>query len=164
LVPVIRHYNVNVFGYGSVAEEGLFRIILFVGLIHFFRESGRRFWKTTALTSLVFAILHFTIVLQPENSLYGAFTLVIFAFGMGFFLQVIYVVTRNILVPVSIHFLVNYFGTSGQLNSAENIVVKGESHDLASLLFLFVFCAILIGLSALMYRKKAFDKYISAVE
>lgn len=124
----------------SIFEEGLFRVILFVGLIQFFRKSSRRFWKATAVTSLVFAAVHFTNVLRPDFAVYGALTQVIFAFGIGFFLQVVYVLSRNIFAPICIHFLINFFGTSGRLNSTENIVTKGDNQELSSLLFLLVFC------------------------
>lgn len=159
---ITLHLSRNLFT--AIFEELLFRVVLFVGLLHFFSNPDWRFWKTTAITSLVFSALHFTNVLQPEYNLYGAFTLVIFAFGMGFFLQVIYVVTRNILVPVCIHFLVNFFGTSGQLNSTDQLISKGNNQDMTSLLFLIVFCAVLVGLAYLIYRKAAFDKYIATIE
>ncbi len=159
---IVFHLSRNILT--SIFEEGLFRVILFVGLIQFFRNSSLRFWKATLVTSLVFGAVHFTNIIRPDFGLYAALRQVIFAFGIGFFLQVVYMVSRNILVPICIHFLVNFFGTSGQLNSTQSIVAKGENQDLSSLLLLFVFFAFLVGLSSLIYRKRAFERYIRSME
>lgn len=143
----------------ALFEEILFRVILFAGLFRFFKNSKWQFWKAIGLTALVFAAIHFTNVLRHDFSLYGAFTQVVFAFGIGVFLQVVYVVSRNVLIPISIHFLVNFFGTSGKLQPIKPMVVESGPQDLSSLLFLIIFCALLVGLSALIYRKEAFEKF-----
>lgn len=145
-------------------EEGLFRVILFAGFVGLLKDSKRLFWKVAGLTALVFAALHFTNAFRSDFSVYSALTQVVFAFGIGVFLQVIYVVSRNLLVPISIHFLINYFGTSGKLNSEGSLVLGDNSIDELRLISLFVFCAVLVGLSVLIYRKRAFEKYREAIE
>lgn len=115
------------------------------------------------LTAFIFAALHFTILLRHDINTYAVFTLVVFAFAMGFFFQVLYVVSRNILIPIALHFLVNFFGTTSRLHSPEGLAVSDGYPDLTSLLFLFIFCAILIGFSMMLYKKEDFEKFKEAL-
>jgi|SRR5690554_4300528 len=147
----------------AVFEEVLYRVVLFLGMIQFFNSPGLRFWKVTALTSFIFAALHFMNIIRLDFNIYTAFTQVVFAFGFGFLLQVLYVVSRNILIPIALHFLVNFFGTSSRLDSPEGLAVPGGNPDLTSLLFLFIFCAVLISLSVLLYRERDFERFKEAL-
>lgn len=160
--PLTFHIYSNVLT--ASFEDGLFRVILFVGLVSALKDSKWLFWKAASLTALVFAALHLTNAFRPDFSVYTALTQVVFAFGIGVFLQVIYVVTRNILIPISIHFLINFFGSSGTFKQAVSSVVGDGNTNVASLISTAVFCAVLIGLSALLYRKEVFDKYREAIE
>lgn len=98
-------------------EEILFRIFIFFSVCK--TSFGKTISKTIYTTSILFALAHLTGI----NSL-GPYILnqLIFAFGIGYLLQSIYLNTSSFILIVTLHGLINYFGSyKSYLQPLQNI-------------------------------------------
>ncbi|HUQ59417.1 type II CAAX endopeptidase family protein [Lentzea sp.] len=91
---------VAIFGFmaaAAVTEEVMFRGVLF-------RIAEERFgtWISLAATGLLFGGVHF---FNPNATLWSSFAIAIEA---GFMLAAVYAATRNLWVPIGVHFAWNY--------------------------------------------------------
>ena len=81
----------------AVTEELLFRGVLFRNV-----EERTGTWIALLLTGVVFGLMH---LLNPDASLWGAIAIAIEA---GFMLAACYAATRNLWVPIGVHFGWNF--------------------------------------------------------
>lgn len=89
-------------------EELLFRVYFFQQLL---ANKKYSLWKTTIITTLLFALVHSFNLLKLEYSILGVFFQIFFAFIMGIILQALFIRFQNIFLVGALHGLVNYFGT-----------------------------------------------------
>ncbi|MFC9970748.1 CPBP family intramembrane glutamic endopeptidase [Spirillospora sp. NPDC127200] len=114
---------VGLFGFmaaASVTEELIFRGILF-------RISEERFgtWWALVLTSVLFGLVHMA---NPDATLWGAVAITLSA---GVTLAAVYAATRNLWVPIGLHFAWNFvqggvFGTAVSGNGENEGLLRGE--------------------------------------
>lgn len=91
---------VAIFGFmaaAAVTEEVLFRGVLFR-----IAEERLGTWISLVLTGLLFGLAH---VFNPNASLWSALAIAVEA---GFMLAAVYVATRNLWVPIGVHFAWNF--------------------------------------------------------
>ncbi|GAA4095748.1 CPBP family intramembrane glutamic endopeptidase [Actinomadura miaoliensis] len=105
----------------AVTEELLFRGVLFRII-----EERIGTWLALSLTGLLFGLSHLT---NPHASLWGAIAIAIEAGGM---LAAAYAATRNLWVPIGLHFGWNFaaagiFSTEVSGNGATEGLLRGET-------------------------------------
>jgi len=156
---IIEHIGRNIMT--AVFEEGLIRLMLFTALIIKFQHSKNRFWKTTILSSFFFAIAHFSAALSPHFGLTYAISQVIFAFGVGILLQVSLARSHNILVPICLHFIINFFGNMNDYNpDFVRPTVDGSQSFLLPLLNLGLVNVVLIIIALAIYTKGSAQLFV----
>lgn len=133
----------------ALIEEFAFRAIV-LPLILKVRSNKRRFLLfSVVLSSAIFGVLHYLNLFREPDNFSGITSQVIFATCIGIYLGALFLRTRHIIFPVTIHFLVNVaFGKS--VLQPENIdtvtKVVEDTTDWASLLLtLGLFGAIAMG-------------------
>ncbi|NDU71859.1 CPBP family intramembrane metalloprotease [Actinomadura sp. DSM 109109] len=113
---------VGLFGFmaaAAVTEELMFRGVLFRLL-----EERAGTWVTMAVTSVLFGLWH---MLNPDATLWGA---VAIALSAGLALAAAYVATRDLWVPIGLHFGWNFaesaiFGTEVSGNGDNDGILRG---------------------------------------
>lgn len=104
---------IDITGTGTSAQILLLQVLLFL-LVALFEEtmmrgyilntlvhSGMNKWIALALSSMLFSIMHF---LNPEYSMVSALNI----FLAGVLLGYLYLLTRNLWLPISLHFFWNF--------------------------------------------------------
>lgn len=94
----------------AVWEELFFRYYIFVILLFYFGNKISLF-RIAMLSSLLFALLHFINLSNPNVFKLSIIIQVVFAFGIGLLLQSIFLRTRNLLTVIALHFAINIIGT-----------------------------------------------------
>lgn len=113
------------FGIGQalvgIMEELLFRGIVFPLLILHFANKKQPIIKAVWLSSLLFGAVHLVGLIRHPENVWGVTNTVIFATGIGFFFACMLLRTGNILVPVFIHFLVDFTNGASALSEVEAV-------------------------------------------
>jgi membrane protease YdiL (CAAX protease family) len=138
----------------AVFEELFFRVYIFQKLLKIYKRLS--LLKVVALASLVFALAHLVNVFKPGIEPFSVIVQVVMAFGLGFIFQAIYLKTRNIILPICIHALVNYFGSFRsqlmQIPPPEDFEYD-LNRFLTSLGFMLVISSILITIGYLLIKQ-----------
>lgn len=92
-------------------EELFFRIFMFLFMLKIFEGDNRKFLKSITITSLLFGLAHYSNFLDPEYDVLSVLNQSLFAVAIGILLQSIYIRTNSLIFIVTIHSLINYFGT-----------------------------------------------------
>lgn len=120
----------------GILEELLFRGIVFPLLILYFAGRKNAVTKAVWLSSLLFGAVHFVgLVRHPEN-IWGVTNTVIFAIGIGFLFACLLLSTRNILVPIFLHFLVDFTNGASALSEVEAVSSAPTSTTIVLTLFI----------------------------
>lgn len=98
----------------GIIEESM-RCFNLVLLLIVFKNSKNQLLSTVLISSLIFALLHYTHLVEPERNLYNVSLQVIYTFGFGCFLAVAYLYTGQFWFAVLIHFLFDYLAFSTTL-------------------------------------------------
>ncbi|MGW1101015.1 CPBP family intramembrane glutamic endopeptidase [Streptomyces sp. NPDC002455] len=109
-IAVNAHYEINGLGsvsgafglLGFMAAAAVTEEVLYRGVLFRIIEERTGTWIALALTSVVFGASH---LLNPDASLWGAIAIAIEAGGM---LAAAYAATRNLWVPIGLHFGWNF--------------------------------------------------------
>jgi membrane protease YdiL (CAAX protease family) len=134
-------------------EELFFRVYVFQSLLT--NLKGKSQLKIISITSLIFALAHMTNMLKPDVEALSIFVQIVFAFGLGFVFQALYLRFNNIILPICIHGIVNYLGTyKSRLlpKSGEEIADYNISDFLTSLSFSLLLSLILIVISYFLIK------------
>jgi membrane protease YdiL (CAAX protease family) len=129
-------------------EELFFRVYIFHSLLS--NLKGKSLLKIITITSLIFALAHITNMLNPDVVAISVFVQIVFAFGLGFIFQAIYLRFKNIILPICLHGIFNYFGTYKTRmfdTISEEIAEIKISEFLLSLGFTLFFILVLITIS-----------------
>lgn len=108
-------------------EELFFRIYVFQKLLN--NRKIKSLLIIVVLTSSIYAIVQLPNILKPDSTALSVMVQMVTAFGLGFMFQAIYIKTKNILLPICIHGLVNYFGSYQSLLS-EHYFVETLAYDI----------------------------------
>lgn len=103
----------------GVMEELLFRGIVFPLLILHFAGKKQPLTKAIWLSSLVFGAVHLVGLIRHPENIWGVFNTVIFAIGIGFLLACVLLKTKNILVPIFIHFMIDFTNDARALSEVQ---------------------------------------------
>jgi len=130
----------------SLFEELLFRLFLFAGLYKYlYSFKLPKFTRTVIITSIIFALSHSINFSNPEYVQLSVIAQVLFAFGVGLFLQSLFIRYRNILIPIIIHGIINYIGMYKSQLIQTSRATEAGSYTLNDLFItLFVFSVIII--------------------
>lgn len=134
----------------GVFEELLFRVlILFViwELLSFMSVFSK-----IIINSLVFGLVHLSNLFNENIIEVTVFTQVLFAFVIGIFLIALLFKTKNIIVPISIHALINFYGRISDLNQTVVFTEYTYKNVLSTLLFIGIISVILLPLSQLLLK------------
>ena len=125
-IAFLGGYHVNGFGsvsgalglFGFMAAAAVTEELLFRGVL--FRLVEERFgtWTSLLLTGLVFGLVH---LFNPDASLWGAIAIAVEA---GFMLGACYAATRNLWVPIGLH-----FGWNFALGGVFSVAVSGTGES-----------------------------------
>lgn len=121
-------------------EELLFRVYTF----NFVYKTNKSFGviKKISITSFIFAIAHSTNFFNPDVYSLSVINQILFAFGIGFLLQTLYMKYNNLILIVTLHGLVNFFGGYKSHVIKSNMINNENSYNLSD--FLTTFIALLI--------------------
>lgn len=103
----------------GVLEELLFRGLVFPLLIIYFAGKNQSILKAVWLSSIIFGAVHFVALFRNPENIWGVANTVIYAIGIGFLLACILLRSRNILVPIFLHFLIDFTNGASILNEIE---------------------------------------------
>lgn len=148
----------------GIFEELLFRGIILPLLILHFAEKQRPVLKAVFLSSLMFGFIHIVGLIRNPENFWGVINTIIFATGIGFFLAVLFLRTRNILVPVFLHFLIDF--TNGAAVLKEEIItpdIPSSGTILLTLAVLIAMCFFLIGIGMILYKRVNQEEWIGKV-
>lgn len=123
----------------GVLEELLFRYIVF----DYFVSTFKKVKKSIILTSFLFAIFHLS-NLFFGSSLYSTIIQIEFAFLSGLLLQLVFLKTNNLIIVISIHTLINFFGSQSSLTTNKAIEqISFNDFVLNQILILLIYLIIL---------------------
>ncbi len=103
-------------------EEFFSRYLIFV----YFLEKFKRYTPSIFFVSLIFALLHISNLFFGSD-LYSFIYQIEIAFIIGLILQYIFLKTNNLIIVITIHTLINFFGTYrtlGSIHTDESIIFK----------------------------------------
>ncbi|MEV3921177.1 CPBP family intramembrane glutamic endopeptidase [Actinomadura coerulea] len=111
-IAFLGHYRVDGFGsatgpvalLGFMAAAAVSEEVMFRGVLFRIIEERTGTWAALALTGLVFGLMHLP---NPNADLWSALAIAVEAGGM---LAAAYVATRNLWVPIGLHFAWNFAG------------------------------------------------------
>ncbi|MBC5991938.1 CPBP family intramembrane glutamic endopeptidase [Pontibacter cellulosilyticus] len=103
----------------GVLEELLFRGIILPLLILYFAGKNKSILKAVWFSSLLFGAVHAVALIRNPESIWDVTNTVIFAIGIGFLFACLLLRSRNILVPIFLHFLIDFTNGAGDLNEVE---------------------------------------------
>ena len=119
-------------------EEILFRCVVTFGLIECYKSNPKKKNQIVFITSIVFGIVH---TVNMINTLYHPLSVisqVYFAFFMGLLLHSLFFRYGNILIPITVHSLINYLGSyQSQLFNIESATSSTLFEDMLSSLATF---------------------------
>jgi membrane protease YdiL (CAAX protease family) len=119
-------------------EEVLFRGVLTFGLIEHYKCNPKKKYQIVFITSILFGIVH---TVNMINTLYHPLSVlsqVYFAFFMGLLLHSLFFRYGNILIPITVHSLINYLGSyQSQLFNIESETSSSHFEDMLSSLATF---------------------------
>lgn len=106
----------------AIFEELFFRVFIF----NYLKKIGYKAFKLIIISSLIFGLAHFTNFFNEDYEKFSVINQIVFAFGVGLFLQSIYLRLKSITFCIMIHTLINYYGSYknrliNYSNLAENI-------------------------------------------
>lgn len=133
----------------ALVEEFAFRAIVLPLILKVRSNKKRLLLVSVIMSSVLFGVLHYLNLFREPDNFSGITSQVIFATCIGIYLGALFLRTRHIIFPVTIHFLVNVaFGKN--VLQPENIdtvtKVVEDTTDWASLLLtLGLFGAIAMG-------------------
>lgn len=110
----------------GIVEELAFRGTVFPLLIKSFNKAKQPVIVGAILSSLMFGLVHFiNLFSQPENFI-GITSQVFFATAIGVFFCGLMIRTENILIPCTVHALINFSFGTGELKQSIEEVSKIE--------------------------------------
>ena len=139
-------------------EELLFRRLTFKIIIAKTKDKAYRSLKPIFYTSLIFAVAHSTNFFNADTFSFSVINQILFAFGIGFLFQSLYIKLNNLILIVTLHGLINIFGSY----KSHLIPLRQETLESSYTLidfwttfgFLVVLNIIIIGTSISLLRKR----------
>ncbi|VDG19695.1 CPBP family intramembrane metalloprotease (plasmid) [Lactobacillus paracasei] [Lactiplantibacillus mudanjiangensis] len=138
----------------AISEEYWFRGVIFGHLLSRLKPNERRvsgIIKCMLMTSLLFSLAHLTNL--DSQSLQLTIVQMIEVFGMSFLFCAAYVRTGNLLIPICLHFSIDYLGTMTQN------VNHQPTTFLTSALSVILFLGIYIGLGLVVLEGEEISKW-----
>lgn len=127
----------------ALFEELLFRKYTYYHINRNVKK--KKVFNGILITSSIFALAHLVNLLR-DYEVYSVINQLFFAFGIGVLLQFVYVKTNNLFYCITMHGLINYYGTfNSYFNEKVRIDSTYEFSDfISSLLFINIMNAIII--------------------
>lgn len=133
-------------------EEFLFRIIVFFSIWNLFQNKS--FLIKVLISSLIFGLSHLSNLFNEDIVKVTVISQVIFAFIVGIFLFAILFKTKNILVPILVHCLINFFGSINTLNDSLPISNYSIKSLFSTLFFIGILSLVLIPISLIAIKSE----------
>ena len=112
----------------AIFEEYLFRVYVFDALLKVY--TPKKMIRVILITSALFALAHGGNALRPGVHIYGVIVQIVFAFGIGIFLQALLFRFKNVILIITIHALINYLGSyKSQLLFLERVAEEYTLND-----------------------------------
>lgn len=90
-------------------EEFFFRLLLFGLICNSLKEyNNGNYYKEIVIISLIFGLLHFTNLFNPDYDIISVINQIMFAFIIGVLLQCLLIRLKNIVLISVLHGLINY--------------------------------------------------------
>jgi len=120
-------------------EELLFRVFVFKSIF----RSNNNLMKSTFIASLFFAFAHLGNLFNPDYFVFSVIIQIIFAFGIGFLLQSIFIKFNNLSIPIFIHGMINFFGSYKSRFLVYNNTEISDSYELSRFITSLIFVSVL---------------------
>ncbi|GHA56346.1 CPBP family intramembrane glutamic endopeptidase [Pontibacter akesuensis] len=105
----------------GILEELLFRGIVFPLMILHYANKKQPISKAIWVSSLLFGAVHLVGLIRHPENFWSVINTIIFAIGIGFFFACLLLKTKNILVPIFLHFLVDFTNGASALSGVEAV-------------------------------------------
>lgn len=127
----------------GIMEELLFRGIIFPLLILHFANRKHPVTKAAWLSSVLFGVVHLVGLIRHPENIWGVINTVIFAIGIGFLFACLLMRTGNILVPMFIHFLIDFTNGASALSEVQTVQSSPTSETIVLTLGVVIITSIL---------------------
>ncbi len=130
-------------------EELLFRVFTFNILLKCYSVINSSF-----INAIIFGFIHIINMFYVQDKL-SIFNQMFFAFGIGFFLQALYIMLKDVSVPITLHTIINFYGAyEGHFSEFNSTTEEFNMISfLVSLLIILFINAILLILGGLLLMK-----------
>ncbi|WP_027380196.1 CPBP family intramembrane glutamic endopeptidase [Chryseobacterium daeguense] len=137
----------------AVFEELLFRKFLFEKINN--SNTKNYEFQVILITSVFFAAVHILNLLKVNYDLYSTINQIFFAFGIGVILQYIYYRTKQLIACITIHGIINYFGTykSYLYDTTTDGISYSFSDFIVTLIFISIVNCVIVGVIYLLYQQ-----------
>ena len=130
-------------------EELFFRLLIFLTIFKLlYQEKSKRLLYSIFISSLIFALVHFSNMLNPNYVKISVFVQVLSAFFLGLLLQCLFLKFRNIILVIILHGVFNYLGMhkSVLLPKIDDVETTYTAGDLTSSIISILIISIVIVL------------------
>lgn len=130
-------------------EELLFRLLIFLTIYKLlYQERPKRLLYSIIVSSLIFAMVHFSNMLNPNYEKISVFVQVLSAFFLGLLLQCLFIKFRNIILIIILHGVFNYLGMykSVLLPKVSDVDIPYTTSDLISSIISVLIISIVVVL------------------
>lgn len=147
-------------------EELLFKGLIFTFLVLYFKAQKNYLIKSVVVTSLIFALVHFTNLLSEPYNLDGITGQVIASFVVSMYLFGLFAGTKNLLLISLFHGLLNItFGGIRHEYVAEDsveVVASSDSSGYLPIIYWFILLGLILYFGVRMFLKYrvGFDKFL----
>lgn len=101
----------------GIFEEIMFRGLIQNILINKYKNHLNGVWKAILISSIIFSFLHFMNLFEKPYFILGTITQVFYTLSLGLMLGVIYYISQNIIVVITLHALFNILGSFTEIFS-----------------------------------------------
>lgn len=130
-------------------EELLFRLLIFLTIYKIlYQERPKRLLYSIFASSLIFSLVHFSNMLNPNYEKISVFVQVLSAFFLGLLFQCLFLKFRNIILVIILHGVFNYLGMhkSVLLPKASDVEIPYTTSDLTSSIISVLIISIVVVL------------------
>lgn len=136
----------------GIFEELFSRVFVFFVFLTLFQNDIK---KGIIYSSILFGLLHLSNLFDNDVIVLSVITQVIFASVISYFLFGLLIKTKNIVVPITVHFLMNYFGSyNGILTEMKKTTEYDINSFLSTIFFLVILSFIIIPITNFLINSK----------
>lgn len=139
----------------GIGEEVIFRLLIFSMLLWSFKKFKKGILWALIIQAILFGSMHLVNLITTHISVTNALASTIDAAGIGLVFGMLFLISKNILLPMGIHFLWDWLQSS--VTGSGNISVSG----LEGLMLAGIVCIICIFYTIYLYNKVYFKACLS---